>query len=303
MRSPDPTSLEFPSSTSPRVAVIIATVGRASLTARTAQFLERQTYDVTRVVIVGASDTDVRGIADAVPKCEIIIAPKGLCRQRNAGLNAVGDSCDYIFFFDDDFLPAPDFVANSIAIFEADAGIAGVSGRLLADGINCGGIAFEEGARLIEQRSEVHWRAGTRKALYGCNMGMRVAMIDDLRFDENLPLYGWQEDIDFTVRLSRKGRLVDNTAITGVHLGFSGGRTSGLRLGYSQIANIVYLYRKGTIMPQLAKRLLFGNVSSNLIRSIWPEPNIDRRGRLRGNMIAVSDLLRGRLDPRRIERM
>ena len=28
------------------------------------------------------------------------------------------------------------------------------------------------------------------------------------RFDEALPLYGWQEDIDFTTQIGRRGRLV-----------------------------------------------------------------------------------------------
>jgi len=31
-----------------------------------------------------------------------------------------------------------------------------------------------------------------------------------------------------------------------------------------------------------------------------PEPWVDRRGRVRGNLMAFRDLLRGRLDPRRI---
>lgn len=303
MTSPDHGDVSDPPATAPRVAIIIATVGRAALAGKTVEYLKNQTFDVSRILVVGACDEDVAGICDIVSDCETIITSKGLCRQRNAGLDAIGTDCDYVFFFDDDFLPAPDFVANAVSIFEADDRISGVSGRLIADGINCGGIAFEDGVRLIENAPDRVWKAGTRKGLYGCNMALRVSMIDDLRFDENLPLYGWQEDIDFTVRLSRKGPLVDNTAVTGVHLGYSGGRTSGLRLGYSQVANIIYLNRKGTMVPRLAKKLLVGNVLSNIVKSIRPEPTIDRRGRLKGNILALADLIRGRLDPRRIERM
>jgi hypothetical protein len=36
------------------------------------------------------------------------------------------------------------------------------------------------------------------------------------------------------------------------------------------------------------------------LRSFRPEPFVDRRGRLRGNMIALADVMRGRLAPERI---
>jgi hypothetical protein len=42
------------------------------------------------------------------------------------------------------------------------------------------------------------------------------------------------------------------------------------------------------------------NLVANAVRSLRPEPWVDRRGRLRGNVLAVADLVRGRLDPRRV---
>jgi hypothetical protein len=78
------------------------------------------------------------------------------------------------------------------------------------------------------------------------------------------------------------------------------GRTSGLRLGYSQIANPLYLLGKRSIPRDLAWRIMRNNMSSNLWGSLWPEPYIDRRGRLTGNLIAIRDLAMRRLHPRRI---
>jgi hypothetical protein len=121
-----------------------------------------------------------------------------------------------------------------------------------------------------------------------------------LWFDESLPLYGWQEDVDYSFQLGRKGTLVYTNLLSGVHLGMKGGRTSGRRLGYSQIANPVYLLRKKTIPPRLAWRLMTRNLAANLVRSIWPEPYVDRAGRLSGNAAALVDLLRGRIHPERI---
>ncbi len=53
--------------------------------------------------------------------------------------------------------------------------------------------------------------------------------------------------------------------------------------------------------PWLGERLLFQNITSNVVRSLWPEQDIDRRGRLMGNLLALRDLVAGRIDPERIE--
>lgn len=119
-----------------------------------------------------------------------------------------------------------------------------------------------------------------REALYGCNVALRLSLMRGLRFDEALPPYGWQEDLDLTMQLARRGRLISSGLVTGVHLGVRGGRTSGRRLGYSQVANLVYLLRKGTIPRWLAKRLFWRNLAANLLRAPFPEPHIDRAGRL-----------------------
>lgn len=37
-----------------------------------------------------------------------------------------------------------------------------------------------------------------------------------------------------------------------------------------------------------------------LLRSVAPEPYVDRPGRLRGNLIALADVMRGRLAPERV---
>jgi GT2 family glycosyltransferase len=122
----------------------------------------------------------------------------------------------------------------------------------------------------------------------------------DIRFDEKLPLYGWQEDIDFSRRVAPYGQIVKARQLQGVHLGTKRGRTSGVRLGYSQIANPIYLIRKGSLSWKHAKMLMWRNLAANFARSIYPEPWIDRRGRLKGNFLALRDLVVGHLSPDRI---
>lgn len=286
-----------------RITVIIATVGRATLTRRTVELLTNQTLVPDRILVIGAVPKDIEGVSDGIPQCESMLSAKGSCRQRNVGIQALSPQADIVAFFDDDFLPAPDYLAEVARIFADRPDVVGVTGELIADGIHTGGFDFDQAATLVAESTAAPRRLRQRQALYGCNMVVRVAALGDLRFDENLPLYGWQEDIDFTVRLANRGALVSSPSVTGVHMGVKAGRTSGLRLGYSQVANIIYLQRKGTMQPGLGRRLVVNNVTSNILRSMWPEPHIDRRGRLKGNFLAFADFLRGRVDPRRIEQL
>jgi hypothetical protein len=137
---------------------------------------------------------------------------------------------------------------------------------------------------------------------YGCNMAVRMAPVraHGIRVDEALPLYAWYEDIDFTRLLGRHGTILRLAGARGVHLGVKAGRVAGLRLGYSQVANPVYLARKGTFPWSHAIPSAARHCAMNLLRSLRPEPHVDRFGRFRGNLIALWDLLRGRAAPGRI---
>jgi glycosyltransferase involved in cell wall biosynthesis len=284
-----------------RLFVVIATVGRPAIAAAVADLLADQTRPADGVVVVSVNPSDVEGIAGARTSPEIHFTRRGLCVQRNASLDVLKDRADIVVFFDDDFVPERHFLERVEAVFLAQSDVVGVTGDLLADGVRHGGYSIEKGVAIIEESTVPEDPAfRPRKELYGCNMAVRMSALDGLRFDENLPLYGWQEDVDFSFRLLARGRLVSSKSVTGVHLGASSGRTPGRKLGYSQIANIVYLKRKGTIRPDFGNSLMFKNVAANLLRSFWSEPNIDRRGRLKGNVMALTDFVLGKLDPKRI---
>ncbi|MET3470204.1 glycosyltransferase involved in cell wall biosynthesis [Novosphingobium sp. 1529] len=287
-----------------RIHVAIATVGRASLARQTIDLLAGQSRQPDGVIVVGAAPTDLAGIADSPLTPELALAERGLCRQRNHALDLLAGRTDVVIFFDDDFVAAPDYLAAVERLFLAHPDVAGITGNLVGDGVRHGGYGIAQAQAMIAAQTLLLDPAIIpREALYGCNMALRMAHVGNLRFDEALPLYGWQEDIDFTMRLSRHGRLVSTGLVSGVHLGVKGGRTSGRRLGYSQVANIVYLRRKGTMPGPLGRKLLWRNVLANLLRAPFPEPHVDRWGRLRGNALALADLWRGRIDPRKIESM
>ena len=254
-----------------RIHIVIATVGRADLLRRTVDLIAAQTRPVDGVLIVAPSMEDIGTAAQSPVQPDVALAPRGLCRQRNRALDLLEGRTDVVLFLDDDFVMAPDYVAEIEALFTADPGLAGITGNLVADGVRTGGFTVEQALALITRDAAgIDPKVIPRKALYGCNMALRMALAGGLRFDEALPLYGWQEDIDFTMQLARRGRLVLSGRVTGVHLGVRGGRTSGRRLGYSQVANIVYLLRKGTIPVGLANRLFWQNLAANVLRTPFP---------------------------------
>ena len=55
-----------------------------------------------------------------------------------------------------------------------------------------------------------------------------------------------------------------------------------------------------TSIQSARKHFAKGTMDVVLLRSLAPEPWVDRRGRLRGNLIAIADLLRGRMHPLRV---
>lgn len=283
-----------------KVFVAVPTIGRAAVTRQTIDRLAEQTRAPDGVVVVGVSPADVEGLDDVRVEVQVAFAERGLCKQRNRCLDLIGDRADVVIFFDDDFVASPDYVEQVAALFETRPEVVGATGRIIADGINCQGIEFDEAVQLVNDDVEPEPFETVSMALYGCNMCIRMSAVQGLRFDEALPLYGWQEDIDFTYQIGQRGAMVKNSRISGVHMGNKAARTPGKRLGYSQISNPVYLLRKGSMPRDFALRLMVRNFGANLLRSLNPEPHVDRRGRLTGNLMALMDLVLGKVDPRRI---
>ena len=289
----------------PTIAVILASRSRPLMLAQALAGLARQTRPADRILV---SVTGKADLPDELPAhVTTLVGARGLPAQRNAVLDRLAQTpCDVIVCFDDDYVPSRYALARIAAFFAAHPDVVGATGHIIADGINNAGIPHDEAERLVEDydRAPAPAPAATApRLLYGCNMAFRARAIDRLRFDERLKLYGWQEDIDFYARLLKRGRIVWTDAFAGVHLGEKKGRISGVRLGYSQVVNPLYLLRKGTMRPGHALPMIAKHLLINHARALRPEPWIDRIGRARGNWIAIGDCLRGRLTPERIENL
>ncbi len=264
--------------------------------------VRRQTLAPSKLVFSVVKSTD---LPDDVPEEVMVICSEpGLPIQRNAALTAVMRTSDIIAFFDDDYVPSSFCVEAIDSFFRSYPDVVAANGTILADGINSAEIGFGEAAELVSQRDRLPREKpvvlGELGGLYGCNMVYRVAAIGEERFDEELPLYAWQEDIDFAARVGRRGRVVKTNAFYGVHQGVKGARLPGVRMGYSQVVNPIYLKRKGTLSGPEATKLILKNILMNHAKCCFPEPWIDRLGRCKGNWLAIFDVILRRDHPKNI---
>ena len=183
------------------------------------------------------------------PHVTFIQTPLGLTRQRNAILTWARDS-DILLFIDDDFYLDPQYLKITERFFVENPEVVASTGRVLADDVKGPGLTVEQAKSILagSNGAQCEQRITPTFLAYGCNMCLRLAPIreHDLRFDETLPLYGWYEDWDFSRQLASFGSIVHISNACGVHLSTKVGRVTGVRMGYAQVANPIYLARKGT---------------------------------------------------------
>lgn len=288
------------------VVIGIPTVGRREQLALTLAQIGRQRRAPNRVLICPAQESDYDPACAELARCpvQVVESPQGSSVQRNAILRA-GTDADIVIFFDDDFYPAPDYVEAAIDLFAGNSDLVIATNQPIVDGAHGPGVEHEQALKILADDAHKPPQppfVTPTYGGYGCNMAVRVSTVrvQGVWFDENLPLYAWLEDIDFSRRLAPHGRIVTCSRLRGVHLGTKCGRTSDVRLGYSQVANPVYMVEKGSLDVWYALKQMARNVTKNVIRSLRPEPWIDRRGRLVGNAIALSHLVTGDLRPERV---
>jgi GT2 family glycosyltransferase len=291
------------SGASTRIAIAIATVGRPEVLQAALRWLGRQSRLPDAVYVCAPTKDDLASRGTEI-EATVILGHRGSSVQRNAIIAAARDY-DILLFLDDDFFPDIAYLAEIEKLFQAEPDIVIATGNVILDGIMGPGVSIEEALAILETRQ---FKAESEPPLrdvyngYGCNMAVRNVPLREsgILFDEKLPLYAWLEDVDFSRRLSRYGRIVRLKTARGIHLGIKRGRQRGELLGYSQIANPIYLARKGTFSWPRALRQIGKNVAANCLKSIRPEQYVDRRGRLRGHIYALCDLSIRRLHPERV---
>ena len=249
---------------STRLAVGIPTRGRPALLSETIAFLAKQERQPDQILVAFADLVDIGNAAERFPHVTFIQTELGLTRQRNAILTLAGDN-DFLLFIDDDFFLDPQYLRITERFLVENPQVVASTGRVLADDVKGPGLTVAQAKSIVASSTgaQCEQRITPTFLAYGCNMRLRLAPVreHDLRFDETLPLYGWYEDWDFSAQLASFGSIVHISNACGVHLSTKLGRIAGVRMGYAQVANPIYLARKGTFPWSHVLKFIVGPLS------------------------------------------
>lgn len=281
-----------------RIAVVVPALGRPEILDRLLIHLENQDQMPDQVLV---SAYDEAHLPTYIPNYPLksVTGGRGLAAQRNHGLASVLDSCDVATFFDEDFLPAQNYLQRLALCFEMLPDVAAVTGHVAVDGIRGPGLTFDEGLMLLraaEKSGPPLNEAVDQNGGFGSNLSMRASLIGRLRFNDG-PVMGRREhDVELAAQLCTLGRVVRVPSLLGVQLG---GKTAGgraTRFGEAQLANLTGMRRNLGTPSRLARRMLADHVPMGPRLA----PRADRVGRLKESLIGAYHLLRGRAEPEHV---
>jgi GT2 family glycosyltransferase len=282
------------------VVAIICSTRRPQILHETLMSIQGLEPGVSSVLLSVAADSDVLQESLGLPRVKRVIAPRGSASQRNAALRSLESAPDFIVFLDDDIEIAPNHIEAYAECFQSDQSIVLATAVDLQPGIT--NIPREDARIMIEGRDlsdqdTTHYP--DCYTAYGASMAFRGTLAGQVWFDENLPLYSFMEDYDFTLSCRAFGRCVKVPSAKYVHLEPSAGRVSNLLRGYSEVVNPFYIARKHRM--GFRARIILGCLRRTA-QSIKSIPK-DGSTRFRGHVKGWTDVLLRKSDPRKILEM
>lgn len=231
------------------ITVVIPTRNRPTDLAVVLQKISEQSLPVEEVVIVDSSDVQVpipRNPAWTFVLRHQTTKIKSAAVQRNIGIEHISEKCKYLCFLDDDVLPGPQYLNELIGVLEkaGGVGISGVAMNLSLDrkkrekpsGVfgklqaffrldsDQDGVLLKSGVNipvrsLSGEIQEVEW-------LIGCSVWDFKA-VAGLRFESDFMGQSLCEDVIFSLRASKLGKLFVNPNVHLIHLESEIGRPVG----------------------------------------------------------------------------
>lgn len=267
---------------SPGVTVVICTYVRPSSLERCVASLKAQTRKPDTLLVVDASrdalsekalasDPTLLEAAARVGYLRVGDRHRGLTRQRNVALARVTD--DLVAFFDDDVVLRPRCLEEMEAVHRASGdGVVGVGAMIEGQPQRpdalwrlrraLGIVSSLSPGRYCRSGMSIPWsflRQDTGVAegdwLPGAAMLWKTAAARDVGFNENFAGYAQGEDLDFSLRVAGRGRLLMACAARLEHLHEESGRPDPYRIGYMAISNRYAIHRLG--LPDRRTRDVF----------------------------------------------
>jgi hypothetical protein len=260
--------------------IIIPTKDRPEELNNTIKFLDLNRFFFKKIIIVDSSTLKKKKIINKIIKnynlnIKIINSKPSTCIQRNIGFQFIKDE-KYVMFLDDDnifyadaFYRMKEFLNNhndfvGVAFNQIHRDKEGILEKfkknIILDYLGIysakkGGVSRSGWqSRFINFKKNVcvEWLP-TRAVIY------KSSAIKNIRFDENLGIYGYLEDLDFSLELKKKGNLMVCGRAKYRHDQVI--NRLGYEFGKKEIKNRYYIVKK----HNLSKILFFLN---SLLRAI-----------------------------------
>lgn len=251
-------------------SIIICTYKRASAIEQLMHSFIKQHTKIEQFLVIDASpDDDTKAVCEnidlntLVADYRYIKAPeehRGLTKQRNYGLSL--STGDIVMFFDDDIIYHDNCLKDIITFYETcDTDIVGVGGNI----INTPNIASLKIWQLRKKLGLVkslmpgiYHKTGISSPLEpldenttymdvdwisGCCMTWRGDIVREEKFNSYFEGYSMGEDLEFSLRMKKRGNLVilRNAKISHFHI--LSGRPDSYTLGYTTIKNMHYIHK------------------------------------------------------------
>jgi len=287
------------------IAIGIASAGRPKSLSLLLEYLGSLKVEIPEIFVCTPSKDQEVTSPPELRVTWLTTARGGLCLQRNILLQAAKGS-DFLVFFDDDFIPRGDYFINLCSLLaKQSSSISILTGTVISDGVSKGGTSFSDGLQMMESSTSFTFDSTLTPVFngYGCNMAVNLKTVREhgLRFDEILPMYGWLEDVEFSLQMKKFGQVVRAGNCVGVHLGSPEARQGARKLGYSQVANPYYICQKHHLSSAKFLQYFIFRLLRNAAGALGGNPV--RRDRLAGNLLALRHFAQGALDPRYISQI
>jgi hypothetical protein len=243
--------------------IIIPTKDRPNELIKTINVLASNIFFFKEVIIVDSSDLQIKKIIKEKIKnynfnIKIIDSEPSTCIQRNIGFNFIKNG-EYIMFLDDDNIFYPDAFYNMQKFLKNNKEFVGVAFNQIYDYkenffekikkniiLNKLGIYSSEKGGLTKSGWQskfinfdkdmiVQWLP-TRAVIY------KSSAVKNIRFDDKLGVYGYLEDLDFSLELKKRGNLMVCSQAKYTH--DQTVARPGFEFGKKEIKNRYYIVKK-----------------------------------------------------------
>jgi hypothetical protein len=284
--------------------IIIPTKDRPKELNNTIKFLDLNSFFFKKIIIVDASTLKKKKIVKKIIKnynldIQIIDSKPSTCIQRNAGFQFLKNE-KYIMFLDDDNVFHPDAFYRMKEFLNSYNNFVGVAFNQIYKGKE--GLLEKLKKNTIVDFLGIYSskkggvsRSGWQSRFVNFNKNMRVewlptraviyksSAVKNIRFDENLGIYGYLEDLDFSLELKKNGNLMVCGKAKYRHDQVI--NRLGYEFGKKEIRNRYYIVKK----HNLSKILFFVNafLRATMTLKDFILGDINSVKRLMGNLVGL----------------